>query len=43
MYLVVLDAVVSALMGSRLGWHRVERTGDAEVADPPRTQTPRPA
>ncbi len=40
MYLVVLDAVVSALMGSRLGWHRVERTGDAQVADPP---TPQPS
>jgi poly-beta-1,6 N-acetyl-D-glucosamine synthase len=32
MYLVVIDSVVSALMGSRLSWHRVERTGDVEVA-----------
>jgi cellulose synthase/poly-beta-1,6-N-acetylglucosamine synthase-like glycosyltransferase/peptidoglycan/xylan/chitin deacetylase (PgdA/CDA1 family) len=35
MYLVVLDAAISALMGSRLGWQRVERTGDVELA--PRT------
>ncbi|HET8683581.1 MAG TPA: bifunctional polysaccharide deacetylase/glycosyltransferase family 2 protein [Micromonosporaceae bacterium] len=27
MYLVVLQSVVTALMGSRLGWHRVARTG----------------
>jgi cellulose synthase/poly-beta-1,6-N-acetylglucosamine synthase-like glycosyltransferase/peptidoglycan/xylan/chitin deacetylase (PgdA/CDA1 family) len=32
MYLVVIDAAISALMGSRLGWHRVERTGDVELA-----------
>ncbi|GAC1436909.1 MAG: glycosyltransferase [Solirubrobacteraceae bacterium] len=32
MYLVVIDSVISALMGSRLSWHRVERTGDVEVA-----------
>jgi cellulose synthase/poly-beta-1,6-N-acetylglucosamine synthase-like glycosyltransferase/peptidoglycan/xylan/chitin deacetylase (PgdA/CDA1 family) len=32
MYLVVIDAAISALMGSRLGWQRVERTGDVELA-----------
>jgi cellulose synthase/poly-beta-1,6-N-acetylglucosamine synthase-like glycosyltransferase/peptidoglycan/xylan/chitin deacetylase (PgdA/CDA1 family) len=32
MYLVVLDALASALVGSRLSWHRLERTGDVEVA-----------
>jgi hypothetical protein len=32
MYLVVLDALASALLGSRLSWHRLERTGDVEVA-----------
>ena len=42
MYLVVIDSVVSALMGSRLGWHRVERTGDAEVADGRRPPARRP-
>ncbi|MGI8559615.1 MAG: bifunctional polysaccharide deacetylase/glycosyltransferase family 2 protein [Solirubrobacteraceae bacterium] len=32
MYLVVIDSVISALMGSRLAWHRIERTGDIEIA-----------
>jgi cellulose synthase/poly-beta-1,6-N-acetylglucosamine synthase-like glycosyltransferase len=32
MYLVVLDALASALLGSRLSWHRLERTGEVEVA-----------
>jgi cellulose synthase/poly-beta-1,6-N-acetylglucosamine synthase-like glycosyltransferase/peptidoglycan/xylan/chitin deacetylase (PgdA/CDA1 family) len=32
MYLVVIDAAISALMGSRLRWQRVERTGDVELA-----------
>jgi cellulose synthase/poly-beta-1,6-N-acetylglucosamine synthase-like glycosyltransferase len=31
MYLVVMDAVVSALLGSRLGWNRVARTGEAKI------------
>jgi cellulose synthase/poly-beta-1,6-N-acetylglucosamine synthase-like glycosyltransferase/peptidoglycan/xylan/chitin deacetylase (PgdA/CDA1 family) len=31
-YLVVIDSVVSALVGAQLSWHRVERTGDVEVA-----------
>jgi hypothetical protein len=29
MYLVVVQSVVTALLGSRLGWHRMERTGAA--------------
>jgi cellulose synthase/poly-beta-1,6-N-acetylglucosamine synthase-like glycosyltransferase/peptidoglycan/xylan/chitin deacetylase (PgdA/CDA1 family) len=32
MYLVVIDAVISALLGSRLRWNRVERTGTVEVS-----------
>ncbi len=32
MYLVVYDAVISALLGTRLSWQRVERTGEVEVA-----------
>jgi cellulose synthase/poly-beta-1,6-N-acetylglucosamine synthase-like glycosyltransferase/peptidoglycan/xylan/chitin deacetylase (PgdA/CDA1 family) len=32
MYLVVYDAVISALLGSRLGWQRIERTGDVVLA-----------
>jgi cellulose synthase/poly-beta-1,6-N-acetylglucosamine synthase-like glycosyltransferase/peptidoglycan/xylan/chitin deacetylase (PgdA/CDA1 family) len=32
MYLVVYDAVISALLGSRLGWQPSERTGDVTVA-----------
>jgi cellulose synthase/poly-beta-1,6-N-acetylglucosamine synthase-like glycosyltransferase len=32
MYLVVYDAVISALLGTRLSWQRVERTGSVEVA-----------
>ena len=33
MYLVVLDALASAALGSRLSWHRLERTGDVEVVE----------
>jgi hypothetical protein len=29
MYLVVVQAAVTALLGSRLGWHHVARTGAA--------------
>jgi cellulose synthase/poly-beta-1,6-N-acetylglucosamine synthase-like glycosyltransferase/peptidoglycan/xylan/chitin deacetylase (PgdA/CDA1 family) len=32
MYLVVIDAVISALVGTRLSWDRLERTGRIEVA-----------
>jgi cellulose synthase/poly-beta-1,6-N-acetylglucosamine synthase-like glycosyltransferase/peptidoglycan/xylan/chitin deacetylase (PgdA/CDA1 family) len=32
MYLVVIDSVLVALMGTRLRWHRLERTGDVELA-----------
>ena len=32
MYLVVYDAVISAVLGTRLSWQRVERTGSVEVA-----------
>jgi peptidoglycan/xylan/chitin deacetylase (PgdA/CDA1 family)/GT2 family glycosyltransferase len=31
MYLVVYDAIVSALLGSRLDWQRIERTGEITV------------
>jgi cellulose synthase/poly-beta-1,6-N-acetylglucosamine synthase-like glycosyltransferase len=38
MYLVVIDSVVVALMGTRLRWHRLTRTGEidveVEVAEP---------
>jgi cellulose synthase/poly-beta-1,6-N-acetylglucosamine synthase-like glycosyltransferase len=30
-YLVVYDAIVSALLGNRLGWRRVQRTGDVAL------------
>jgi cellulose synthase/poly-beta-1,6-N-acetylglucosamine synthase-like glycosyltransferase/peptidoglycan/xylan/chitin deacetylase (PgdA/CDA1 family) len=33
MYLVVYDAVVSALLGSRLSWQRIERTGEVNVTE----------
>jgi hypothetical protein len=32
MYLVVLQSLASAVIGARLRWYRVERTGDAELA-----------
>jgi cellulose synthase/poly-beta-1,6-N-acetylglucosamine synthase-like glycosyltransferase/peptidoglycan/xylan/chitin deacetylase (PgdA/CDA1 family) len=32
MYLVVYDAVISALLGSRLGWQRIERSGEVNIA-----------
>ncbi len=32
MYLVVYDAIISALLGTRLSWQGVERTGQIEVA-----------
>jgi cellulose synthase/poly-beta-1,6-N-acetylglucosamine synthase-like glycosyltransferase len=35
MYLVVIDSVIVALMGTRLRWHRLARTGELEVARPP--------
>ncbi|MFE0641381.1 bifunctional polysaccharide deacetylase/glycosyltransferase family 2 protein [Streptomyces sp. NPDC058877] len=42
MYLVVVQSVVTALLGSRLGWHRMQRTGTAtETLD--RTATGRPS
>jgi cellulose synthase/poly-beta-1,6-N-acetylglucosamine synthase-like glycosyltransferase/peptidoglycan/xylan/chitin deacetylase (PgdA/CDA1 family) len=31
MYLVVYDAIVSALLGGRLSWQRIERTGEVTV------------
>lgn len=33
MYLVVIESLVTALLGSRLHWHRVARTGDVEVGE----------
>ena len=33
MYLVVIESIVTALLGSRLHWHRVARTGDVEVRE----------
>jgi cellulose synthase/poly-beta-1,6-N-acetylglucosamine synthase-like glycosyltransferase len=38
MYLVVIDSLMVALMGTRLHWHRLSRTGEVEV--PP--SAPRP-
>jgi cellulose synthase/poly-beta-1,6-N-acetylglucosamine synthase-like glycosyltransferase len=35
MYLVVIDAVISAMLGTRLGWRRAERTGDVELSTAP--------
>jgi cellulose synthase/poly-beta-1,6-N-acetylglucosamine synthase-like glycosyltransferase/peptidoglycan/xylan/chitin deacetylase (PgdA/CDA1 family) len=35
MYLVVIDSVIVALMGTRLRWHRLTRTGEIEIAQPP--------
>ncbi|HEX6458923.1 MAG TPA: bifunctional polysaccharide deacetylase/glycosyltransferase family 2 protein [Thermoleophilaceae bacterium] len=32
MYLVVIESVVSALLGVRLRWHRSERTGEVRIA-----------
>jgi cellulose synthase/poly-beta-1,6-N-acetylglucosamine synthase-like glycosyltransferase/peptidoglycan/xylan/chitin deacetylase (PgdA/CDA1 family) len=32
MYLVVYDAIVSALLGSRQSWQRIERTGDVALS-----------
>ena len=34
MYLVVIEALIAALLGSRLRWHRIERTGDVDVGRP---------
>ncbi len=34
-YLVVYDGVISALLGSHLHWHRIERTGEVTVAQAP--------
>jgi cellulose synthase/poly-beta-1,6-N-acetylglucosamine synthase-like glycosyltransferase/peptidoglycan/xylan/chitin deacetylase (PgdA/CDA1 family) len=31
MYLVVIESVISALAGSRLHWHKLQRTGDVEI------------
>ena len=31
MYLVVIESVVSALLGTRIAWQRLERTGEVEV------------
>ncbi|HEY5045819.1 MAG TPA: bifunctional polysaccharide deacetylase/glycosyltransferase family 2 protein [Solirubrobacteraceae bacterium] len=38
MYLVVIDSLMVALMGTRLHWHRLSRTGEVEVPPP----APRP-
>ena len=35
MYLVVIDSVIVALMGTHLRWHRLVRTGEIEVTQPP--------
>ena len=35
MYLVVIDSVMVALMGTHLSWHRHARTGEVHVAQPP--------
>lgn len=31
MYLVVIESAISALAGTRLRWHKLERTGDVEI------------
>jgi hypothetical protein len=31
MYLVVIESVISAALGTRLRWQHLERTGDVEV------------
>jgi hypothetical protein len=31
MYLVVIQSLISALTGSRLRWHNLERTGELTV------------
>jgi len=31
MYMVVIESVISALAGTRLRWHKLERTGDVEL------------
>jgi hypothetical protein len=31
MYLVVIESVLSAAAGTRLRWHKLERTGDVEI------------
>jgi hypothetical protein len=31
MYLVVIESAMSALAGTRLRWHKLERTGEIEV------------
>jgi hypothetical protein len=38
MYLVVIESVITALMGKRLAWQNVERSGDVEVTLPVRQQ-----
>ncbi|MEU8936265.1 bifunctional polysaccharide deacetylase/glycosyltransferase family 2 protein [Streptomyces sp. NPDC048409] len=43
MYLVVIQSVVTALMGSRLRWHSMERSGTADpylAGEPPHPRTP---
>jgi cellulose synthase/poly-beta-1,6-N-acetylglucosamine synthase-like glycosyltransferase len=35
MYLVVIDSVMVALMGTHLSWHRHVRTGEVHLAPPP--------
>ncbi|MEO3745019.1 bifunctional polysaccharide deacetylase/glycosyltransferase family 2 protein [Plantactinospora sp. B5E13] len=41
MYLVVVQSVVTALLGGRLRWHRMVRTGEAAaLVDPPVGQRP---
>ena len=35
MYLVVIDSVLVALMGTHLRWHRQVRTGEVHLAQPP--------
>jgi cellulose synthase/poly-beta-1,6-N-acetylglucosamine synthase-like glycosyltransferase len=41
MYLVVVQSTVMALVGGRLRWHRLHRTGAATVLATPRTTTRR--
>ena len=34
MYLVVIESVISAILGTRLRWQHLDRTGEVEVVAP---------
>lgn len=44
MYLVIIESTISALVGTRARWRRLERTGDVEITlGRPRRRTARPS